>query len=376
MPTFTIAIPFYNDEAFLCEALKSCLQQDYQGSFEILLVNDGSSDSSLKIAKNFTCCFPDKVRLIDLEVNKGAGYARQVAVENAKGDYIVWADGDDLQHPNRLTSIDSFFQQYPDLDICLHDCYFINGAGSLLDKQLSWPQTFEQHPLYYEIRRNYFFVGFSAHKREIGVAFRSQCRDFPEDYDFILRALLKGKTLKLLPKKLSYYRIHGGNRSMRHQYTYKATKEILHELDVEQLSNKLRRSSYLREKEINLAVCELLMTKESFKEALAKLKQEKHDCFHAHFMKGVCHFFLGDNQSSASSFREAYSLDSSDPSVQNNLGVLQYKMGEVESALSFLKTALQNKPDYLDAQKNLRVVSKGKKPLLITKKPLRLSWVY
>ncbi|SCA58496.1 Uncharacterized protein AB751O23_AD_00120 [Chlamydiales bacterium SCGC AB-751-O23] len=376
MPIFTVAIPFYNDQNYLSKAITSCLHQEFQESFEILLINDGSSDASLKIAKNFRNCFPEKIRLINLKENKGVGFVRQRAVEAAKGDYIVWADADDVQCPQRLKTIRRFFKENPDVDICLHDCYFIDKEGRPIDKQLKWPKSFEENPLYFEIKRNYFFIGFSAQRAGLNIPFRSRCRDFPEDYDFILRALFKNKKLKLIPEKLSHYRIHGKNRSNRHSYTYRATKEILEGLNLSELSKMLQNSSCLKEKEISLAICELLMTKENFKEALEKLKNGNHNCFYSNFMQGVCYFFLGNNKDSALYFDRAYSLDSTEPSVQNNLGVLKYKMGEVESAVELLKNALQNKPDYLDAQRNLKVASNGRNSLSITKKPLRLSWVY
>jgi len=94
----TIAIPFYNAEKFLAEAIKSVFAQSFQ-DWELLLIDDGSTDNSLAIAKSVQ---DDRVRVIADGKNKRlAGRLNEVS-HWAKYDYILRMDADDLMMPNRI----------------------------------------------------------------------------------------------------------------------------------------------------------------------------------------------------------------------------------------------------------------------------------
>ncbi|MFC4739521.1 glycosyltransferase family 2 protein [Flavobacterium ponti] len=94
----TIAIPFYNAEKFLAEAIKSVFAQSFQ-DWELLLIDDGSTDNSLAIAKSVQ---DDRVRVISDGKNKRlAGRLNEVS-HWAKYDYILRMDADDLMMPNRI----------------------------------------------------------------------------------------------------------------------------------------------------------------------------------------------------------------------------------------------------------------------------------
>lgn len=94
----TIAIPFYNAEKFLAEAIKSVFAQSFQ-DWELLLIDDGSTDNSLAIAKSVQ---DSRVRVISDGKNKRlAGRLNEVS-HWAKYDYILRMDADDLMMPNRI----------------------------------------------------------------------------------------------------------------------------------------------------------------------------------------------------------------------------------------------------------------------------------
>ena len=86
-------MPVYNIEKYLRESLDSILSQSFR-KFECICVDDGSSDSSLQILHAYAR-LDERIRVIH-QNNKGAGNARNVGMENAKGEYIVFLDGDDL----------------------------------------------------------------------------------------------------------------------------------------------------------------------------------------------------------------------------------------------------------------------------------------
>lgn len=96
MSKITIIVPVYNTEKFLDRCITSLINQTYK-DLEIILVDDGSVDSSLKICKDFESK-DDRIKVIHKE-NGGQGSARNLALDIASGDYIGFVDSDDFIHP-------------------------------------------------------------------------------------------------------------------------------------------------------------------------------------------------------------------------------------------------------------------------------------
>ena len=89
----TVIVPVYNEETHIERCIKSILKQTYQ-NMEIILINDGSKDNSLKILKEFEKEYPSKIRVFTHK-NKGLGLTRNVGLDNATGEYITFLDSDD-----------------------------------------------------------------------------------------------------------------------------------------------------------------------------------------------------------------------------------------------------------------------------------------
>lgn len=116
---FSVVIPLYNKEKRIRECLNSVMNQTYR-DFEIILINDGSKDSSLKISKEIINNHPStKVQVIDRE-NKGVSFTRNEGVQLASYDYVCFLDADDIWLPNFLEKMCSLISEYPDADLyCL-----------------------------------------------------------------------------------------------------------------------------------------------------------------------------------------------------------------------------------------------------------------
>lgn len=93
-PLVSIIIPVYNKALFVREALESALGQTYH-NVELVLVDDGSTDGSFEILREYIAKYPDKIQLIDQE-NQGVSVATNVGIAAAKGEYIQFLDADDL----------------------------------------------------------------------------------------------------------------------------------------------------------------------------------------------------------------------------------------------------------------------------------------
>lgn len=96
----SIIIPVYNKAAYIRETLDSGLAQSYT-NFEIILVNDGSTDGSLEVLQQYADQYPDKITLID-STNRGVSAATNLCLHHAKGDYIQFLDADDLISPDKI----------------------------------------------------------------------------------------------------------------------------------------------------------------------------------------------------------------------------------------------------------------------------------
>jgi glycosyltransferase involved in cell wall biosynthesis len=102
-PLVSTIMIFFNEEKFLPEAIESVFAQTYE-NWELLLIDDGSTDGSTKIAIRHAEQYPEKVRYLahDEHRNRGASAARNLGLSNAKGKYIAFLDADDVWLPHKL----------------------------------------------------------------------------------------------------------------------------------------------------------------------------------------------------------------------------------------------------------------------------------
>ena len=94
-------MPIFNNEEYLECSIKSVLAQSFE-NFELILIDDNSSDDSIKVCKQ---CINSKCRLIQLQINKGPGNARNIGINIARGKYLLFLDGDDWWDKNILNEI-------------------------------------------------------------------------------------------------------------------------------------------------------------------------------------------------------------------------------------------------------------------------------
>ena len=113
-PLISAIIIFFNEERFLEEAIESVFAQTYD-NWELLLVDDGSTDQSTEIAQRYLARYPEKVNYIQQEghQNLGMSASRNLGVRNAKGKYICYLDGDDVWLPNMLEKQVAILESQP-----------------------------------------------------------------------------------------------------------------------------------------------------------------------------------------------------------------------------------------------------------------------
>lgn len=114
-PLVSVIIIFLNGESFLEEAIESVFTQTYN-NWELLLVDDGSTDRSTAIALKYTEQYPEKVRYLEHEnrCNRGMSTSRNLGLKNAKGDYIALLDADDVWFPHKLEEQVKILNAHPE----------------------------------------------------------------------------------------------------------------------------------------------------------------------------------------------------------------------------------------------------------------------
>ena len=124
LPEVCVVMPVYNGAKTIEMTIKSLIFQTYS-NWNCVIVNDGSTDET----KNILDKIKDKrFKIIHLEKNKGRGYARQVCLENASGDYLSYLDADDLYHPEKTAIQVEMFRNFPNIQLVT------SGIGSYDNK--------------------------------------------------------------------------------------------------------------------------------------------------------------------------------------------------------------------------------------------------
>ena len=114
MPLLTVLMPVYNAEKFLKDSIGSILKQTYS-DFELLILDDGSTDNSLKIIKAYAK--EDKrIKILVNKTNQGEAKCRNRLLKNSKTEFIAWMDSDDISLEDRLQTQMDFLKQNPKID--------------------------------------------------------------------------------------------------------------------------------------------------------------------------------------------------------------------------------------------------------------------
>ena len=120
---FSIIICAYNVEKYIETAIDSIKNQDFK-DYELIVVNDGSKDRTLKILKTYK-----DIKLINNKKNIGLGESRNKAVNSAKGEYILYLDADDTLYSNDTLSKINETLGNKNLDICYFGVQYIGGSN-------------------------------------------------------------------------------------------------------------------------------------------------------------------------------------------------------------------------------------------------------
>ena len=208
----SVFIPSYNQKAYLAEAIESVLNQTFR-PFEIIIVDDCSTDGSQELIESYAEAHPDLIRPFYHDQNLGIPRNKTFALEQVRGDLVTHLDGDDRFLPRKLEMELETFTNHPEAKIVYSNVYHINANGERIrlwaDGAMSMPSgnvfpdvfglTFPAHAVF----RNEF-VDYQSLKE---VGFYDERFPIYQVWDLKIR-LAKQFKVAYCPEPLAEYRIH------------------------------------------------------------------------------------------------------------------------------------------------------------------------
>ncbi len=207
-PLVSILIPAYNAEAWIQETLGSAINQVYRNT-EVILVNDGSTDQTLSIAKRYES---KSVKIID-QANAGGPAARNTALAHAQGDYFQWLDHDDLLDPQKIS------EQLKAIDDSQNDRLLLSSAFGTFYYRME-RAAFSPSSLWRDLTPSeYFFAKFNDDKwlqtsawlvnRKISQRAGPwwEVRSPDDDGEYFCRVVAASERIRFVPAAKSYWRV-------------------------------------------------------------------------------------------------------------------------------------------------------------------------
>ena len=118
MNKLTIIVTYYNAEEYITGCLESIKQQRTQ-DFNLIIVNDGSTDQSKKLMDEAIKDYDKNIRFIDLDENSGHAHARNIALEEVETPYFMFLDADDQYLPSRIDAMIQTYENHEETDIVI-----------------------------------------------------------------------------------------------------------------------------------------------------------------------------------------------------------------------------------------------------------------
>ncbi|MCC5613066.1 glycosyltransferase [Nostoc sp. CHAB 5834] len=229
---FSVIIPVYNKAGYIKKCIDSVIDQTFS-EFELIIIDDGSTDDSLAIIRQFS----DPRIKYKVQKNAGVSATRNNGVKIAKYDNVAFLDADDWWHPDFLEEADKLVRAYPAADLYGTNYYYVkNGKQRVEYKGL--PSTFHAGYIDYVsvyatsfcalINCSFVIVRKDAFLREEG--FRSTLR-FGEDFDLWIRLALHGNVAYLnKPLAFSNQDVEVTNRAIGGHILYPPTVHFVFNL--------------------------------------------------------------------------------------------------------------------------------------------------
>ena len=130
-PKVTVYVPCHDYGRFLAQAIDSVLRQSYD-DWELILVDDGSTDETAVIADGYAARLPDRIRILRHSPARGLRACANLALEAARGDYVMRLDADDFLDESALLVLATYLDRRPDIGLVYPNYTYVDEQGSVL----------------------------------------------------------------------------------------------------------------------------------------------------------------------------------------------------------------------------------------------------
>jgi glycosyltransferase involved in cell wall biosynthesis len=216
VPSISVVVPAHNVEQVLGETLESLCRQDYQGTWDVVVVDNGSTDHTSDVALSYSSRL--SLTVVSATDGQSAAYARNAGIKASTGAWVVLVDGDDTADSRLLSSFARHMSEYDVMgasvdDVLLNDAVVASWRYSLTQDGL--PLALGRFPVLHggwAVRRDVFDrVGY----------FDESLQYFGEDVDHSIRMHLAGVTWGWIPEAIVHYRHRNSLKALaRQQYIY------------------------------------------------------------------------------------------------------------------------------------------------------------
>lgn len=229
-PEISVLMPVFNGEHYLAAAMASVLGQQHH-DLELLVLDDGSTDSSAAIARSFG---DPRVRLIRNGSNQGVIRTRNRGIREARGAFIAFLDCDDIALPERLAIQARFLRDTPDVILVGSWIALMDEQGrqtGVCSRYAATPETIPSTMLF-----DNCFAQSAVMARREALQREPYREEYPcaEDYDLFARLALTGRSANI-PRVLTLYREHGGGLSKLRRDLIVACTHRVHAWQLERL---------------------------------------------------------------------------------------------------------------------------------------------
>ena len=226
---FSIIVPVYNVKAYLPECMDSLLDQAC-GDYEIILVDDGSTDGSGMLCDGYQAAYPERVRTVHRQ-NGGLGAARNTGIDLARGEYLLFVDSDDLLEKSALACLSEHIDE-TGADMYTFGFSYLRGAavspGEASPLEGREPFTLAECP---ELLLQTPSACLRICRRELYTdhGFRFPGRVWYEDLRTVPKLLPECRSIEVLSQRLYRYRIREG--SIMHNPNLRRNLEIIEAME-------------------------------------------------------------------------------------------------------------------------------------------------
>lgn len=364
-PYVSAMIPAYNAGAYIGETIQSLIRQTLSLA-EVIVVDDCSSDQTCSIVNQLVSDSGGKVCLHRQLTNQGVSAARNLGVDKAKGDWILFMDADDIAEPDLVEAqyqrINQLQENWDEPVILAYSAYSqIDSAGDWIPGIHRSRQMLPEETLGYELVRNQIITTSGALVRKdafLQTGGFDRSLKYSEDWDLWLRLAQRGG-FAYVDAPLVRVRRHPANASGQIRNMLEGERAVLNRFNISLIEEAIQRR-HLPGEVNKVDVISILYRLDKWEEGF-QISREIINVYpefaDGHFMSGLFYLKHGNWEKAVSTFRRTLILSPDNGAAMNNLAAALGVQGAVAEATHLLEKVLSVYPNYLDARYNLNTLN-------------------